>query len=505
MKKLVSLILVLVMVMAFMVPTASATEPTTGSITIINATENVKYSIYKVFDLTYSGSNVAYTYTKTGDTDALYTALTDNDSPFTLTASSTANIYNVTAKENTTGETIGTWLKNNISNLTETSSAVATSATVTFSSVAYGYYYVTSTLGTTVTVDSAMPNASITDKNEKPTIEKKVKDGENWADTNNVNIGDTVEYKADITVKTGAKNYVLHDTISAGLTFDSNSVSVKVGTTDVASTNYTVTSAGLTDGCTFEIAFTNNYLATLTSNTVISVYYSAKLSDNAVIAGTGNTNTVKLTYGDSVEIDEDNDPNTEAVSKTPETTTDTTTTYAYALALKKVNQSGTALANATFQLPFYVKSTPDSNGTYIYGGTSTGEGLINSLTTPTSGEITIKGIKAGTYNITETKAPEGYNKLTSAVSATVTAQTVTNTNVTKYLDANGNVSDTSSDTSITYSNTNLAADVVFVVNKTGTELPSTGGVGTTIFYVLGGLMFVGALVLLVTNKRMKAE
>ena len=126
--------------------------------------------------------------------------------------------------------------------------------------------------------------------------------------------------------------------------------------------------------------------------------------------------------------------------------------------------------------------------------------LTNTLTTPKSGEITIKGVATGIYKITETKAPNGYNKLTEAVEVTAVKTGATTTTKTVYLDEQGNPTETETEKSVTYTNTNLAASAVVVVNKTGTELPSTGGIGTTVFYVAGGVLMLAAAVLLVAKK-----
>jgi LPXTG-motif cell wall-anchored protein len=113
----------------------------------------------------------------------------------------------------------------------------------------------------------------------------------------------------------------------------------------------------------------------------------------------------------------------------------------------------------------------------------------------------VKGVASGIYDITETDAPDGYNALTAPVSVEATKLTDTTTSVTKYLDADGNVTNTETTTAVTYTNNNLAADVLVVVNHTGAQLPSTGGMGTTLFYAVGGILVVAAVVFLVSKKR----
>lgn len=171
--------------------------------------------------------------------------------------------------------------------------------------------------------------------------------------------------------------------------------------------------------------------------------------------------------------------------------------------MKKVSDKGVNLPDAVFEFPFYVKSTPDADGAYIYAGTTEAEGLTKQITTPASGVIVVKGVKSGTYEIKEVTAPAGYNKLTAPVTVTAVKTGETSTHTTVYLDKDGNVVDESAKvTEVKVDINTIAATALVVVNKAGTELPSTGGVGTTIFYVLGSVLVLGAVVLLVTKKRM---
>ena len=224
----------------------------------------------------------------------------------------------------------------------------------------------------------------------------------------------------------------------------------------------------------------------------VTITYTAVVTDKAAIDGNGNTNNVTVTWTtkggdepgpDKVETDE--------------------TIFTYAIALKKVNNKGNALPGAVFEFPFYVKSTADANGAYIYAGTTAGAGLTNQITTPDSGVIVVKGVKSGSYEITEVTAPAGYNKLTAPVTVQAVKTSSTSTHTTVYLDKDGNVVDVSAkEIEVKVDIDTIAATAVVVVNKAGTELPSTGGMGTTVFYVLGTVLVLGAVVLLVTKKRM---
>ena len=133
-----------------------------------------------------------------------------------------------------------------------------------------------------------------------------------------------------------------------------------------------------------------------------------------------------------------------------------------------------------------------------------------TMATNADGILVIKGVAAGKYNVTETKAPEGYNQLTEPkeVKAVELAADVKTTTTVIYKDGDGNVVDEENkvtEETITIPTNNIAASAVVVVNNTGTTLPSTGGIGTTIFYVVGGVLVLGAGVLLITKKRMSAR
>ena len=410
----------------------------------------------------------------------------------------------------------------------------ATKATVAVPD--YGYYFITTTTGTVVTIDSTNPSASVADKNSVPSIDKKItavsnggtveddtdKASENDHGDDEVGkgkIGDTVTYSVDIFAKPGAINYIFHDKLASGLTLaNQNTLTVKVGGETVAASNYEIKYYSDTDatnqadteaGDNITIRFKNEYLATITAPTTITVSYQAVINDNAVIAGAGNPNTVVLDYGHDPTADTD-EKKKEPTKKTEE---DDAVVYTYALGLKKINSSAEALDGATFQLPFYVKATPDAtDGAYVYAGTAAGEGLVNTLTTPDSGIILIKGVQNVAYTFEETVAPVGYNKLTASFTITpiVTSKTTTTTSTTIYLDEDGNEVDRETyqgtPITVTYTDDDLVVGgFKAVLNKSGVELPSTGGMGTTILYVGGSILVILAAILLITKRRMNAE
>lgn len=493
-RKLASLLLALVMVFA-LATTAFAQDVTvtggTGSITISNAAKGETYTIYKLFDATVNadGSSIAYTGTIPEGLNTYFTA--------------DENGYISATPEAKDGENMSEGLKTALKAWTATATAAATATSdgsaLNFKELAYGYYVVTTTQGDQViSVDSTMPNVTIVDKNSSTP-----KDLSKTASSNDVSIGDTVTYTVSFKTSnyygagTEAKeivSYTIEDTLPDFLT----SVNVTSIIVDNDGNNAT---AGDQFGVTAQFAnkkividwydeVNNKFL--YDNGATVTITYTAVVTDKAAIDGNGNTNNVTVTWTtkggdepgpDKVETDE--------------------TIFTYAIALKKVNNKGVALPGAVFEFPFYVKSTADANGAYIYAGTTAGAGLTNQITTPDSGVIVVKGVKSGSYEITEVTAPAGYNKLTAPVTVQAVKTGETSTHTTVYLDENGKVVDkTDKVTEVKVDIDTIAATAVVVVNKAGTELPSTGGMGTTVFYVLGTVLVLGAVVLLVTKKRM---
>ena len=497
-RKLTSLLLALVMVFALAV-TAFAQDVAgtggTGSITISNAAKGETYTIYKLFDATVDvdadNPSIAYTGTVPESLKTYFTA--DKNGYISATPA---------AKQ---GENMSDGLKIALKawtkTATETASAESDGSALNFKGLAYGYYVVTTSQGDQlISVDSTMPDVTIFDKNSsKPTELSKT------ASEHNVSIGDTVTYTVRFKTSnydgagTDAKkivSYTIEDTLPDFL----SGVNV---TSIIVDKDGDSTTPG--DQVDVTAQFTNKKIVIdwydeakdqflYDNGATVTITYTAVVTDKAAIAGNGNTNKVAVTWtteggnepgpDDKVEIEE--------------------TIYTYAIALKKVNNKGKALPDAVFQFPFYVQSTADTkDGAYIYAGTTAAEGLTNQITTPDSGVIVVKGVKSGSYEITEVTAPAGYNKLTAPVTVEAAKTSETSTHTTVYLDEDGKVVDENTKViEVKVDIDTIAATAVVVLNKAGAELPSTGGMGTTVFYVLGAVLVVGAGVLLVTKKRM---
>ena len=491
-RKTASLLLALVMVFA-MAATAFAQDVTVsgggkGSITISNAAKGETYAIYKLFDATVSpdGKHIAYTGTIPSTLTAYFTA--DTNGYITATAA---------AKE---GEAMSSGLNAALKawaqTATATASAVSDGSVLCFKGLDYGYYVITTTQGqSAISVDSTMPDVTIVDKNsEPPKTEKTVDDPD-------VAIGQRVTYTATFNTAnfigegTSAERvykYVITDTLPDFLA-------------DVTVTSITIGGAAYTVGGnvpqfdsskSITIPWVDSDGNSLYANGAeIVLTYEATVTDKVEIDGTtGNVNTVTLKpYKRGGEPFEEEYENREEI-------------FSYAAALKKVDENGNALAGAKFAAQGLTVTGSKGNYTVVsYDPTSTTNGT--EMECDDLGNLVIKGLPSDEKLVlTETEAPAGYNKLTTTVELPVQkiGEVVTVETKKIYYDENGHVTSEITDRYITSAvyNDDLAAVALRIENLSGTELPSTGGMGTTIFYILGSVLALGAAVLLVTKKRM---
>lgn len=473
-------------------------DPDNATITITNAANGETYKIAKLFDATVTGTpggSIAYTGTIPTELSAYFTA----DAAGNITATDA-----LVLSDSDVQAALKAWAEANV-----TAQAVSDGSTLNFNGLPYGYYVITTTQGETlITVDSTNPNAEVIDKNTTE-LQPPTKS----ADDTDVFIGQTVTYTVEFKTanfytpekEEGATEdpapekiieYTITDTPAAGSLDNITVTAIYVdddGDLTTTEDQTTLTLQQFANG-KITIPWVNEAGQSLYKNgTTLVITYTGVVADTAAIDGAGNKNTVEVSF----KTDKGTEPE-------PGTYTDNETIYTYAIAIKKVDQKGQPLAGATFQLTFYVEETPAEDGAYVYAGTTAGEGLTNTVTTPADGLIIIKGVASGTYSITETVAPDGYNKLTEPVSVTAVKTGQTSTSTTTFLDADGNIvaQETTGGSTVLVSISELAATPVVVVNKTGSELPSTGGVGTTIFYILGVVLVAGCGVVLVSRKRM---
>ena len=448
------------------------------------------------------------------------------------------------------------------------SAPVRTGNGTTYTGLIPGYYLVKdkdgSLTGTNVpytlyVVQVVNDTLTFTPKGDIPTPDKKIVEGTDKVDKNEASIGDEVNYEITGTMPSNIADYKTYfyqftDTLSKGLTYKADSIKVTVNGVDV--TNYFYKGVGQyneTTGTSIEVSIldvkalsllTAPVVGDITKDTKVVLTYTATLNENAVIAGDGNTNDVKLTYS--------NDPNHSGTgSTTPPENPDKPTpvhptgespevevvTYTTELTILKTDEDNKFLPGVEFTLtgngvnvvlvteeifteaadgeywklqdgtytttaPTVADDETDNTADYDsiekkYTKTTSvvakGNGKTETNvvgTVATDGTVTFKGLGAGEYTITETKTLPGYNTIdpiTFTVSFDATKTPMFASNNDKVTVGTDNMLDTS------------------IVNQKGSLLPSTGGIGTTIFYVVGAVLAIGAGILLVTKKRMSVR
>lgn len=463
-KRILSLLLVLMMVLSLSV-TAFAAE--TGTITVDNPVTGETYTAYKIFDVSYNNDG-AYSYTIQGDSE-WFDTVNAYTNGLTLTQVTGTNTYIVKTTDAFSAPAFAVALKAAVAGKTGTTLAVQDGkATVT--GLELGYYFVASTNGALCNLTTTNPSVTIHDKNDIPF--DKVDDKES------VDVGETVTYtitgKVPDTTGFTSYTYKFTDTMSEGLTFQKDIV-VKIGDTDVTNA-CTITYTPSEDAATgFELTIpVMNYQDKV--GAAITVTYTAVVNEHAV--ATVENNKATLTYS--------NDPtDSSSTTTTPE---DKETVYSakividkYAANTENPEDHSTKLKDAQFVLykeveggkQYYKWNDTDKKVTWVADKKD-----ATVKTTDENGAASFDGVKDGTYYLEEIAAPAGYNLLKDPVEVVV----------------NG--------TTATAENTETLAPIAAIANSTGAVLPSTGGIGTTIFYVLGGLLVAGAAILLVTKKRM---
>ena len=517
-KKMMALALAMVMTLAMGITVFAQTEGTAaegkGSITINNAAKGETYSVVKIFGATLTDD-------ATATTDATGIAYT-GDIPTALEAyfekDSTGNVRRKASA--TDDDALSAAVQAYAKTQSATASATSDGSALTFQGLDYGYYAVISTQGATVTIDSLRPNATVNDKNSKDITVEKTVEHESYT------IGDTINYTATFnTVNfygSGADaeqviKYTITDTLPPFLSdvaIDSITITKKDGTT----TDDTITGKSFTNG-SFDIDWATEVTPATTPKT-----YNSKYDNGAKIIVTYHGTLTSVT---NVNIADKNTIKIQPTTVKPDGTEnqpwdedwqDSAEIKTYGTALKKVDgTTKEALKGAKFQVPgLTVEAVTGEPGVYkvvSYNASSTTAGT--EMSTNDDGKLYILGLASTvTLSATETAAPEGYNKADAAIS--LPAQGTLTTEIyekagTRYYDADGNLvreevtgGSKKEDLTANYA-TILDPVAVEVVNNKGTELPSTGGIGTTIFYVIGAILVLGAGILLVTRRRMNAN
>ena len=478
-RKLTSLLLALLLVFA-LAATAAAdgtdtpATPPKGSITVDNPIDGQTYTAYKIFDVVYDNAD-HYSYTIKENSEWYntvkgYAEVEANGLTLTKVANMTPTTYVVTI-DDTAGSnkfsapSFAETLKAAVGGMTGGRQLTVAKGSASIDNLDLGYYFVISNTNALCNLTTTAPNATIHDKNDVPF--------EKTAPEKSVEVGQKVNYTITGKVPdiTGFVDYIyeITDTMSEGLTFNSDSLTVTVGGTAVTDEQCTID---------YNTATPNTFKVTIHVDKCkvgdrIEVTYTATVNENAV-ARVSENNAV-LTYS--------NKPGTNETGKREATPHKV---YSAKITINKFWKDGEnekPLENVGFKL--YKNGTAENGGAdkklYYVKDTDTGAvtwtehvDQATQVMTSATGEANFTGLANGTYHLVESKTPAGFNPLTDV----------------KTIKINGSEDGTG------------LTETVRVENKTGAVLPSTGGMGTTVFYVLGAVLVVGAGVLLVTKKRM---
>lgn len=330
----------------------------------------------------------------------------------------------------------------------------------------------------------------ITPKADKPKSEKKVKDTNDttgvtteWQDSADYDIGDDVPFQLTGTVTSKYNDYkaykfVFHDKESEGLTFNADSVKVYVDGKQITSEFEVKTATDHKD--TFDVVFADlKQIKEVKAGSKITVEYTSRLNEKAVIGSAGNPNTMHLEYS--------NNPNDDQGGETGKTPDDTVIVFTYKTIINKVDPSGAALKGAEFKLVKVMKDGTEKEIAVVKNEAGT--------------TFTFNGLDDGDYILRETTTPDGYNSI-SDIKFTITADHDVLSDDPALTNLNGNEKSGEIKLTPVKEAGSLTSDIV---NQKGSELPETGGMGTTAMYLVGGVLVAGAVLLLITKRRMNAD
>ena len=512
MKKVFAAAAAIATVFGLAATTVATANAAGGNATLTVSTKDAKFAgktvnAYKMFSATVSSDGGAVSHTlndvwkpffknSVGLTDVTDANVNDNandyvsklkDSALTAFAAKASN-WAQTKTNNITADATATVSKN---------AATDGKYTATFTGLDYGYYVVAvpgatvadtnSQYAALVRVHSTTVGVDI--KGDLPTVDKKVQVNGTGQNATDAKIGDTLTFTLTSTIPdmSAYSTYTFNfkDTLSKGLTFEQvKSVKVEDKTLSV-NTDYTVTPPTAPNN-TLTVAM-NDFKAKQQANAgkKITVTYTATLNKDAVVGGAGNVNSATIQYS--------NNPSTNG---TGDSEPSKVRVFTYGFTVDKYTgdqytDAATRLAGAKFTLApkngsaisFVQVSAGSATANAVYRVANAGEtGATTTITTPANGKVVFEGLKNGEYTLTETEAPAGYNKLASAIGVKVNGQ-------------NDGTDTTNATVTITYNNDNGSSynqtasnGVIPVRNKSGAILPSTGGMGTIAFTVIGVLV-----------------
>ncbi len=461
---------------ALMVGSAVSLPVSAASITITNGLKGETYTAYQIFEVTSTGTDAESSYAYTIDDDsAWYQDVAAYDKKtISLDEIGDTGLYNVSVTEEFDAADFAEYLSEHVTGKTATGFAECTeSGTIEIEDLPAGYYFVDTTLGSLCSLFTYQSSQILEEKNSIPAIEKVIVEETGDVDETTASIGDVVNFKITVTDGKGTDgDIVIHDVMESGLTLDKGSIKIDNEVPAEGSVNYNVADGDGT--CTFEITLDG---ADYNENEEIIITYSATLNKDAKISTATNDNTAWLTYS------------------AQESAHDTVMVETFKFDVVKTDGDGALLGNESIgnaEFRLYNAETggneiklfyDEKNG--IYRPVVSEEETAAETLVATGGKLTIQGLANGTYYLEEVKAPAGYNLLTSRVEVVISDQ---------------NVLWTDSDDDDAWDS---GEGGIQVINEAGQLLPSTGGMGTVAFYAVGGVLAVGAAVILVTRKRVQ--
>lgn len=497
--------------------TANAESDAKGSITITGTTAGETYTAYEVLEYTAvdeSLNNGEFT-----DTHGTYKVTSEwveffTSSEYNLSSYVTKyndDYYVTGANDKTSAKELAVAIQTGSikyiashQNLTVAGSVVAPEGTdtATITNLPYGYYVIDSSLGAINSTGLTAPSVEVKEKNSTtPAPEKEVQEnsavGQNfdlndksWGEWNDGQIGDTVTFKTKVTILPKTTNVVLHDTMDASLSYNED-VAVYYAE-DAAGTNVTETvktkAVAAKDGNGFTVSFATDYTESLTSVVYVTVVYTANIT-NAAEVNKGQMNETYVSYGNGGKTEYDR-----------------TYTYTYDINIVKQGDDGKALSDTHFNLlaadqTTVLKVVKNDDGVYTLATAKDTDNVTEDIVTSSEGKIQIKGLDTGVYYLRETQAKAGYNMLTDDIKISIAGSVTDTTNHT----AVGTITATYGENdSAKIGNVSVKDNVLYVVNTTGAYLPSTGGVGTTMFYLVGGVLILSAVAAFIVKRKAAA-
>ncbi len=538
-KKISALVLALVMCMGVSVTAFAASSPETkGSITVSGVAEE-SYSIYKLFDMTYSDSADSYSYKVVSAWESFIKSY-EFEGGTTFTLDKNGCVTNANEILELSDSAIAQFAKDALyyaeaNGIAATDTKTATAAagaeadpetgavpgTAAFTGLDLGWYLVSSSLGTLCMLDSITPDWEIEEKNAAPSLSKYVMDitdkdkDDSYVGENDADVTDTLQYEIVISDAANGHNLCVHDYMDPELqlTYTGSEANIAVYVGAPSSTNQAISAEGnyiITiyvegdthaegDTCTFEISFTDEFLATLSDSDDLYIIYTVTIDakddsfDESDLQKDAEEwkNHAYLTYA--------------TAQKTPEAETNT---YSYGIEIFKYTIAADEekpLADAAFILKYVNENGITNYATleyetganiYLLTGWVTDENEATAVKTASDGMLYIEGLAHDvTYYLEETAAPDGYNMLTDDITVTISLITADDPTGASY---------SSFTVNYTYNDEDGSGMIKVLNINSGSSnpLPGTGGIGTTIFYIAGGAIVLAAVVILITRRRM---